>query len=99
MNGNEEVSSDYLPMVPYLSKDKVIEYTSVSGKAMSSDCFLVGRKDQGRMSCTNSYNGGIGRITFECRPSSYYDPYFTLNSIRRLQNLVSMVHRHTRIKS
>ena len=76
MNGNEEVSSDYLPMVPYLSKDKVIEYTSVSGKAMSSDCFLVGRKDQGRMSCTNSYNGGIGRITFECRPSSYYDPYF-----------------------
>lgn len=76
MNGNEEVSSDYLPMVPYLSTDKVIEYTSVSGKAMSSDCFLVGRKDQGTMSCTNSYNEGVGRITFECRPSSYYDPYF-----------------------
>lgn len=76
MNGNEEVSSDYLPMVPYLSKDKVIEYTSVSGKEMSSDCFLVGREGQGTMSCTNSYNGGIGRITFECRPSSYYDPYF-----------------------
>lgn len=72
MNGNEEVSSDYLPMVPYLSKDKVIEYTSVSGKAMSSDCFNI-RTVHGIITCTNSYNGDYGRITFES-PTNYYQP-------------------------
>lgn len=83
LNGNEEVSSDYLPIVPYLSTDKVIEYTSASGKAMSSDCFLVGREGEGPMICTNSYNGDIGRITFECSPSDYYDPYFYCDFWRR----------------
>ena len=72
MNGNEEVSSDYLPMVPCLSTDKVIEYTSVSGKAMSSDCFDI-RTVHGIITCTNSYNGDYGRITFES-PTNYYQP-------------------------
>ena len=72
LDGNEEVSSDYLPMVPCLSTDKVIEYTSVSGKVMSSECFDI-RTVHGIITCTNSYNGDYGRITFES-PTYYYQP-------------------------
>ena len=72
LDGNEEVSSDYLPMVPCLSTDKVIEYTSVSGKVMSSECFDI-RTVHGIITCTNSYNGDYGRITFES-PTYYSQP-------------------------
>ncbi len=68
VNGDEELSSDYLPLSPLLSYDQIIEYTTVSGEPMDYKNFFRIQRNGLEISLTDSHIGDTWRILVEARP-------------------------------
>ena len=68
VNGDEELSSDYLPLSPLLSYDQIIEYTTVTGEPMDYKNFFRIQRNGLEISLTDSHIGDTWRILVEARP-------------------------------
>ena len=68
VNGDEELSSDYLPLSPLLSYDQIIEYTTVTGEPMDYKNFFRIQRNGSEISLTDSHIGDTWRILVEARP-------------------------------
>ena len=68
VNGDEELSSDYVPIAPLSSNDNVIEYLTEYDRTMDDGSFSIGIYDS-PIEYDNHYVGSCGRITFESVPN------------------------------
>ena len=68
VNGDEELSSDYVPIAPLSSNDNVIEYLTEYDRTMHDGSFSIGIYDS-PIEYDNHYVGSCGRITFESVPN------------------------------
>ena len=68
VNGDEELSSDYVPLAPLSTNDNVIEYLTEYDRTMDDDSFSIGIYDS-PIDYNNHYVGSCGRITFESVPN------------------------------
>ena len=69
MNGSESISSDYLPLSPLLSKDQIIEYTTVTGDRMDYDGFFRIKKNYSDVSLVDGHIGNVWRIIIDDYPA------------------------------
>ena len=77
MNGSESISSDYLPLSPLLSKDEIIEYTTVTGERINYNKFFRIKKNGSEISLTDSHVDDTWRILIEGLP--FEDNLFSCN--------------------
>lgn len=68
VNGDEELSSDYLPLSPLLSYDQIIEYTTVTGEPMDYKNFFRIQRNGSEISLTDSHVNDTWRILIESLP-------------------------------
>ena len=68
VNGDEELSSDYVPLAPLSTNDNVIEYLTEYDRTMDDGSFSIGIYDS-PIEYDNHYVGSCGRITFESVPN------------------------------
>ena len=68
VNGDEELSSDYVPLAPLSTNDNVIEYLTEYDRTMDDVSFSIGIYDS-PIDYNNHYVGSCGRITFESVPN------------------------------
>ena len=68
VNGDEELSSDYVPIALLSSNDNVIEYLTEYDRTMDDGSFSIGIYDS-PIEYDNHYVGSCGRITFESVPN------------------------------
>lgn len=68
MNGSESISSDYLPLSPFLSSDQIIEYTTVTGERMDYKNFFRIQRNGSEISLTDSHVNDTWRILIESLP-------------------------------
>ena len=69
MNGSESISSDYLPLSPLLSKDQIIEYTTVTGDRMDYDGFFRIKNNYSDVSLVDGHIGNVWRIIIDDYPA------------------------------
>ena len=69
MNGSESISSDYLPLSPFLSSDQIIEYTTVTGDRMDYDGFFRIKKNYSDVSLVDGHIGNVWRIIIDDHPA------------------------------
>ena len=69
MNGSESISSDYLPLSPFLSSDQIIEYTTVTGDRMDYDGFFRIKKNYSDVSLVDGHIGNVWRIIIDDYPA------------------------------
>ena len=69
VNGDEELSSDYLPLSPLLSYDQIIEYTTVTGDRMDYDGFFRIKKNYSDVSLVDGHIGNVWRIIIDDYPA------------------------------
>ncbi len=77
MNGSESISSDYLPLSPLLSKDEIIEYTTVTGERINYNKYFRIKKNGSEISLTDSHVDDTWRILIEGLP--FEDNLFSCN--------------------
>ena len=85
VNGDEELSSDYVPIAPLSSNDNVIEYLTEYDRTMDDGSFSIGIYDS-PIEYDNHYVGSCGRITFESVPN-YKIPFRCEFSNIKLESL------------
>ena len=93
MNGSESISSDYLPLSPFLSSDQIIEYTTVTGERMDYKNFFRIQRNGSEISLTDSHVNDTWRILIESLPfednlfSCDFNNYYPKNDNDKLKSL------------
>ena len=93
VNGDEELSSDYLPLSPLLSYDQIIEYTTVTGEPMDYKNFFRIQRNGSEISLTDSHVNDTWRILIESLPfednlfSCDFNNYYSKNYNDKLKSL------------
>ena len=93
VNGDEELSSAYLPLSPLLSYDQIIEYTTVTGEPMDYKNFFRIQRNGSEISLTDSHVNDTWRILIESLPfednlfSCDFNNYYSKNYNDKLKSL------------